>query len=51
VRQSAQSRNKARLAATVRDKKSLTKAKLGGTDVGTIEIDPYAFGVTVGHRF
>jgi len=28
-----------------------TNAKLGGTDVGTIEIDPYAFGVTVGHRF
>jgi outer membrane protein len=28
-----------------------TNAKLGGTDVGAIEIDPYAFGVTVGHRF
>jgi hypothetical protein len=28
-----------------------TNAKLGGTDVGAIEIDPYAFGVTIGHRF
>jgi outer membrane protein len=26
-------------------------AKLNGMDAGTIEIDPYAFGLTLGHRF
>lgn len=28
-----------------------TDAKLDGADLGTIEIDPYAFGLTIGHRF
>ena len=28
-----------------------TDAKLDGVHLGTVEIDPYAFGVTVGHRF
>ncbi|HEY7640821.1 MAG TPA: OmpW family outer membrane protein [Steroidobacteraceae bacterium] len=28
-----------------------TDAKLDGAALGTIEIDPYAFGLTVGHRF
>jgi outer membrane protein len=28
-----------------------TDSKLDGADLGTIEIDPYAFGVTLGHRF
>lgn len=28
-----------------------TDAKLNGADVGTVEIDPYAFGLSIGHRF
>ena len=28
-----------------------TDAKLDGVDQGTVEIDPYAFGLSVGHRF
>lgn len=28
-----------------------TGAKLDGADIGTIEIDPYAFGLSLGHRF
>lgn len=28
-----------------------TDAKLGGADLGTIEIDPIAFGLSIGHRF
>lgn len=28
-----------------------TDAKLDGVDLGTIEIDPYAFGLTLGRRF
>jgi len=28
-----------------------TDAKLDGVDQGTIEIDPYGFGLSVGHRF
>jgi outer membrane protein len=28
-----------------------TDAKLDGADLGTVEIDPYAFGLTIGHRF
>ena len=28
-----------------------TGAKLNGADLGTIEIDPYAFGLSIGHRF
>lgn len=28
-----------------------TDAKLDGADLGTIEIDPFAFGLSIGHRF
>ncbi|MBL8269729.1 OmpW/AlkL family protein [Steroidobacter sp.] len=28
-----------------------TKAKLNGAKLGTVEIDPYAFGVSIGRRF
>jgi len=28
-----------------------TDAKLNGTDLGTVEIDPYAFGLSIGRRF
>lgn len=28
-----------------------TDATLDGADLGTVEIDPYAFGVSIGHRF
>ena len=28
-----------------------TDAKLDGADLGTMEIDPYAFGLSLGHRF
>jgi outer membrane protein len=28
-----------------------TDAKLNGADLGTVEIDPYAFGLSIGHRF
>jgi outer membrane protein len=28
-----------------------TKAKLNGTSIGTVEIDPYTFGISVGRRF
>lgn len=28
-----------------------TDAKLDRVDLGTVEIDPYAFGVSIGHRF
>lgn len=28
-----------------------TDAQLAGADFGTVEIDPYAFGVSIGHRF
>lgn len=28
-----------------------TDAKLNGADLGTVEIDPHAFGVSIGHRF
>jgi outer membrane protein len=28
-----------------------TDAKLDGADLGTVEIDPYAFGLSVGYRF
>lgn len=28
-----------------------TKAKLGGVGIGTVEIDPYSFGVSLGRRF
>lgn len=28
-----------------------TDAKLDGADLGTIAIDPYAFGLSIGHRF
>jgi outer membrane protein len=28
-----------------------TKAKLNGTSIGTVEIDPYVFGLTIGRRF
>ena len=28
-----------------------TDAKLDGADLGTVELDPYAFGLSLGHRF
>ena len=28
-----------------------TDGKLSGADLGTVEIDPFAFGVSIGHRF
>jgi outer membrane protein len=28
-----------------------TDASLGGADLGTVEIDPAAFGLSIGHRF
>jgi outer membrane protein len=28
-----------------------TDAKVDGADIGTVEIDPYAFGLSIGHRF
>jgi outer membrane protein len=28
-----------------------TDAKLNGANIGTVEIDPYAFGLSIGRRF